>query len=132
MTTFSEWASLEVYSPPAHVGTYNRRLLTDGDTEGRLSMVRGDLEPGGRAEAHFHVVSSQVTHILAGRCKVLVEDQVKELGPGDSVYIPVGKIHEVIVLGDQRLELVNVYVPPLAADDIHEPKDWSAEGASGD
>lgn len=119
MAKFIEWDDLAEYSPPAHVGTVNRRVLGAGDTEHRLSMVRGQLAPGGAAEAHLHRISSQVTHILSGRCRVDVDGQQREFGPGDTVYIGVGEVHEVTVLGDEELRLVNVYVPPLGPDDIH-------------
>lgn len=114
----SRWAELAAYSPPAHTGTTNHRLLTGEQTQGRLSMVHGRLDSGGAALRHRHHRSAQVTHILAGRCTVDLDGECRELGPGDTVYIPVGCWHEVTVLGEQELELINVYQPPLRADDI--------------
>lgn len=119
MAEFVEWDGLAEYSPPAHVGTVNRRVLDAEGSEGRLSMVRGQLAPGGAAEAHYHRVSAQVTHILRGRCRVDVDGVTRELSAGDTVYFGVGEVHEVTVLGTEELQLVNVYVPPLGSDDIH-------------
>lgn len=119
MANFIEWDDLTEYSPPAHVGTINRRVLDAAGSQGQLSMVRGTLSPGGAAEAHYHRVSAQVTHILSGRCEVDVDGDKREFGAGDTVYIGVGEVHVVTVLGTEELQLVNVYVPPLESDDIH-------------
>lgn len=119
----SRWDDLTPYSPPAHQGTSNRRLLTGEQTGGRLSMVHGRLQPGGRAERHLHRHSAQITHILAGRCTVDLDGEIDTLGPGDTVYIAPGRRHEVVVDGDEPLELVNVYQPPLQPDDIRTDPD---------
>lgn len=121
MAEFVMWEQLEEYSPPAHVGTTNRRILDGATSQETLSMVRGRLQPGGCAEAHYHRVSTQVTHVIAGRCRVEVDGQVQELGPGDTVFIPVGQVHVVTVLGETDLQLVNVYHPPLQTSDILTP-----------
>lgn len=97
-------------------------------------MVHGRLEPGGAAERHLHRRSAQVTHILAGRCTVDLDGERDALGPGDTVFIAPGVMHEVIVDGDQALELINVYQPPLQPDDIctGEDEDGRADGVGGD
>lgn len=115
----SRWADLEPYSPPSHTGTTNHRLLDGADSDERLSVVHGRLEAGGAALRHLHRRSAQVTHILTGHCTADLDGVRHRLGPGDTIYIPPGVWHEVIVDGDAAVSLINVYQPPLSSDDIH-------------
>lgn len=114
----SRWDELTPYTPVAHTGTTNHRLVDASQTEGRLSFVHGRLEPGGAAERHAHGRSAQVTHILSGHCSIDLDGRADRLGPGDTVYIAPEVWHEFIVDGDRPVVLVNVYQPPLEADDI--------------
>jgi len=58
------------------------------------------LEPGQPA-CHYHRESLQEGFlVLSGRCKVLIEEQERELGPWDYVHCPPGTNH-VFVGGDE-------------------------------
>lgn len=112
------WNQLEEYSPPKHSGTVNRRLLSGNETGDSYSTVFGRIEPGGKAERHKHLISSQLLVILAGTVLVDLDGQEFELGKGDSVYIEPNVPHLVTVTSKDAVELINVYQPPLAGNDI--------------
>ncbi|HEX6141643.1 MAG TPA: cupin domain-containing protein [Geminicoccaceae bacterium] len=104
---------LPVYAPPGHSGTRNVRLV-DRDFCGRLEMVLGRLEPGGRAEAHAHPDHHQVIYVVAGEAEVrLGDDPPAACGPGTVIRIPPGLVHEVRATGAVTLELIVLYSPPL-------------------
>jgi quercetin dioxygenase-like cupin family protein len=106
-------SELPAYSPPAHSGTVNRRLVGREFGAG-FEMVLGQLAPGGEASRHYHVDEAQIVYILKGEADVaLGDDEPRRCGPGTVIRIPKGVTHEVIAAGDESLEVMVLYAPPL-------------------
>lgn len=104
---------MPAYAPPGHAGTRNVRLV-DNSFCGGFEMILGRIEPGGLAEAHAHAEHHQVLYITGGRCEVrLGEEPPEECGAGTVIRIPPGLLHEVRVTGEEPLELIVLYSPPL-------------------
>jgi quercetin dioxygenase-like cupin family protein len=100
-------SELPAYSPPAHSGTVNRRLV-DREFGAGFEMILGQVAPGGEASRHYHV------DILKGEADVaLGNDPPRRCGPGTVIRIPKGLPHEVVTAGDQALECLVLYAPPL-------------------
>ena len=107
---------LPAYSPPAHSGTVNRRLV-GGDFGAGFEMVLGHVAPGGEASRHYHRTEAQVVYILSGEADVaLGEAPPRRCGPGTVIRIPPGLVHEVVTAGDRPLECIILYSPPLGPD----------------
>ena len=101
------------YSPPAHSGTVNRRLVGREFGAG-FEMVLGQLAPGGEASRHYHVDEAQIVYILKGEADVaLGDDKPRRCGPGTVIRIPKGLMHEVVAAGEESLEVMVLYAPPL-------------------
>ena len=106
-------SELPAYSPPAHSGTVNRRLVGREFGAG-FEMVLGQLAPGGEASRHYHVEEAQIVYILKGEADVaLGDDKPRRCGPGTVIRMPKGLTHEVVTAGDQVLEVLVLYAPPL-------------------
>jgi quercetin dioxygenase-like cupin family protein len=106
-------SELPAYSPPAHSGTVNRRLVGREFGAG-FEMVLGQLAPGGEASRHYHVDEAQIVYILKGEADVaLGDDKPRRCGPGTVIRIPKGLAHEVVAAGDESLEVMVLYAPPL-------------------
>jgi len=104
---------MERYSPPAHVGTQNIRLVDRAFCES-FEMVRGVVQPGGEAEPHFHEKEFQVMYVIAGKAEVrLGAGEPVICPPGTIVRIPPKLMHRVVATGAEPLEVVIVYSPPL-------------------
>ena len=105
---------LEPYSPEAHQGTVNRRIIGK-ETVGskKLEMVLGTVSPDGMAEPHFHTGIEQVIYVLEGRAEVEMLGGAQAVEPGDTVYIPPGEMHKVTVLGDKSAKFIVLYTPPI-------------------
>ncbi|MGI9383235.1 MAG: cupin domain-containing protein [Methyloligellaceae bacterium] len=104
---------MESYVPPAHSRTRNVRLV-EASQAGAFEMVLGRVEPGGKADKHFHASNYQAMYVVGGRAEVILGDQPAEIcGPGTIVRIPPNLAHEVISLGPEPLQVVLVYSPPL-------------------
>jgi len=106
-------SELPAYSPPAHSGTVNRRLVGREFGAG-FEMVLGQLAPGGEASRHYHVDEAQIVYILKGHADVALGDHApRRCGPGTVIRIPKGLAHEVVTAGDETLEVLVLYAPPL-------------------
>ena len=101
------------YAPPDHEGTANVRLV-DRTFNGAFELVRGTVQPGGEAHAHAHDKEHQVSYIGRGETQVtLGERPPVTCGPGSVIRIPPGLMHRVVNAGDEPLEALIVYSPPL-------------------
>ena len=106
-------SELPSYSPPAHSGTVNRRLVGREFGAG-FEMILGQVAPGGEASRHYHVEETQIVYILKGEADIaLGDDAPRRCGPGTVVRIPKGLAHEVATAGDAPLECLVLYAPPL-------------------
>ena len=106
-------SDLPAYSPPAHSGTVNRRLVPAEFGAG-FEMVLGRIEPGGEASRHYHVDEAQVVYILKGKADVaLGEEEPRRVGAGTVIRIPKGLVHEIVAAGSEALEVLVLYAPPL-------------------
>lgn len=106
---------VEAYSPPAHGGTFNRRLVGPADGIEHMEVIIGEMEPGGDADPHFHEDIEQVMYILTGEMYVKIEGEEAVLGEGDVVIIPKKAMHEVKNVGSTNLRFVLMYSPPKVA-----------------
>ena len=109
-------SELPAYSPPAHSGTVNRRLVGREFGAG-FEMILGQVAPGGEASRHYHVSEAQVVYILKGEADIALGDaKPRRVGPGTVVRIPKGLTHEIVTVGDTTLECLVLYAPPLGPD----------------
>lgn len=79
-------------------GSFQLRFLRDKhDTAGSLDMFELILQPEGRMPVpHYHESWEETAYGLAGTVTYTVEGQDHEVGPGDSLFIPRGKVHGFI------------------------------------
>ena len=112
-TLIQHVSELPSYSPPAHRGTVNRRLVGREFGAG-FEMILGQVAPGGEASRHYHVEEAQIVYILKGEADVaLGEEAPVRCGPGTVIRIPKGLAHEVVTAGREPLECLVLYAPPL-------------------
>ena len=120
-------SELPAYSPPAHSGTVNRRLVPREFGAG-FEMVLGRVAPGGEASRHYHVDEAQIVYILRGEADVALGGAAaRRCGPGTVIRIPKGLTHEVVTVGGEALECLVLYAPPLGPNGFVEvPRDARA------
>ncbi len=102
----------------AHTERYVGKLIVI-DTGRRLSLQR-------------HEIKDESIIILTGRLRLALEDdagvvQVHELGPGESMHVPTGRIHRFEAV--ERCELVEISTPELD-DVIRLEDDFGREGTN--
>jgi quercetin dioxygenase-like cupin family protein len=112
-TLIQHISELPTYSPPAHSGTVNRRLVGQEFGAG-FEMILGQVAPGGEASRHYHVEEAQIVYILKGEALIaLGEAAPLRCGPGTVIRIPKGLMHEVVTAGEEPLDCLVLYAPPL-------------------
>ncbi|MBF2735860.1 MAG: mannose-1-phosphate guanylyltransferase/mannose-6-phosphate isomerase [Betaproteobacteria bacterium AqS2] len=78
-----------------------------------------EVEPGRRLSLQSHAHRSERWTVVRGRIEATVGEEVTELGPGDSCFIPQGAKHRMANPGAELAELVEVqFGEVLAEDDI--------------
>ncbi|MFC7393051.1 cupin domain-containing protein [Scopulibacillus cellulosilyticus] len=112
MAYWKDVKDVEVYYPPGHTGTFNKRLV--GPVEGikGAEVIVGEMEPGGHADPHKHTDLEQVMYILEGKMLIEMDGKQTELSKDQVVWIPKGVNHEVKNAGDSNLRFLLIYTPP--------------------
>lgn len=112
MSYWKNAKDVEVYSPPGHEGTFNRRLFGKEEGMEQLEVIIGEIEPGGTADPHFHEEIEQSMFILSGEMKIIIENEETILRKDDVVWIPKKAMHEVVNIGKETVRFVLIYSPP--------------------
>ncbi len=68
------------------------------------------FEPGAVYPLHSHPYE-QMSVIIKGRMRLIVGDEVQEIGPGDMWYVPSDVRHGGQCLGDEPVIFIDVYTP---------------------
>ena len=76
-------------------GSFQLRFLRDRHgTAGSLDMFELVLQPEGRMPVpHYHEAWEETVYGLAGTVSYTVEGEAHDVGPGESLFIPRGKVH---------------------------------------
>jgi quercetin dioxygenase-like cupin family protein len=81
------------------------------DTADAFTMLTDCAPPGWRLPPHSHRAESETVHVTSGRLWMTIGAVERELGPGDTVHIPAGVVHEGGTAGTQPVERVVVFAP---------------------
>lgn len=63
--------------------------------DGKNRILHGSLEVGATIGLHCHDTSSEIIYILSGDGRVLIDDGIEYLKPGDCHYCPKGHTHSL-------------------------------------
>jgi quercetin dioxygenase-like cupin family protein len=85
--------------------------LTGEDTRGALDYFLCQVAPHGGPPLHVHHEQDETIHVLSGRLKVRIGDELHTLDPGGFAYLPQGLAHAFLNLTDQPAELVITFTP---------------------
>ncbi|HZC33620.1 MAG TPA: cupin domain-containing protein [Candidatus Bathyarchaeia archaeon] len=90
------------------------------------------IETGRRLSLQYHEQKDESIHVVSGRLRLHLDDDagamtVRELGPGDSAHVAVGRRHRYEAI--ERVELIEVSTPELD-DVVRIEDDFGREGTS--
>ena len=79
-----------------------------------IQLLWVKFDPDGDYPIHSHP-HEQISVMLQGRMRLMVSDEVEEIGPGDMWYAPANVPHGGELLGDEPVVFVDIYAPPSAS-----------------
>lgn len=72
-------------------GSEIRELLAHRNSAIRSqSLAEARLPPGAATQPHFHPRAEEIYFLLEGRGRMRIEDEVRDVAPGDAIGIPPG------------------------------------------
>ena len=85
--------------------------VTGDDTAGAFDYFIVEVAPYGGPPLHVHRKQEETIHVLKGRFKVRIGDEIFYLNEGDFAYLPSKVPHAFLNLTDEEAELIVVYTP---------------------
>lgn len=85
--------------------------VTGEDTGGAFDYFTVEVAPKGGPPLHVHHKQEETIHVLKGRFKVRIGDEVFELEQGGFAYLPSKVTHAFLNLTDEPGEIIVVYAP---------------------
>lgn len=99
-------------------GSLVRELMHPGTHASRAqSLAEATVLPGQRTALHRHLRTEELYHILEGRGRMTLGDDVFDVVPGDTVCIRAGTAHCIANDGASPLRLLCCCSPAYAHDD---------------
>ena len=71
-----------------------------------LTLGKCFIRPGEQNPPHFHPNCDEVLHVIRGTITHRVDDEYLDMGPGDTISIPAGRIHNASNKGPDEAEFV--------------------------
>ena len=85
--------------------------LTGEDTNGALDYFIVSVAPRGGPQLHVHHLQKETIHVLKGRFKVRIGDEIFYCNEGGFAYLPSKVPHAFLNLTDEGGEIIVVYTP---------------------
>jgi len=91
-------------------GFFDVRQTTDDAQAAQMTLSPGQSTGG---PDNRHADSDQWCYVVSGSGRATVDGEDVRFEPGDLLVIEAGETHEIENDGDEPLETLNVYVPPI-------------------
>lgn len=105
-------AEQEEYAHPKHERFFLRDVVTALENPA-LSVHRGRIEVGGEIFPHPHEHQCETFYILSGEALCTLGTETYPVGVGHCCVAPAGTLHGLKNCGDQPVELLALFTPPL-------------------
>ena len=74
-----------------------------------MTVGRSDIFPGRQNTRHYHPNCDEVLHVIQGTIEHACDDDLIRMGPGDTISIPSGVVHNARNVGEDVAVLVIAY-----------------------
>lgn len=99
-------------------GSEIRELLAHRNSAIRQqSLAEARLAPGASTQEHYHRVTEEIYYITHGVGRMRIENETREVRPGDAIAIPPGQRHKLWNTGSEVLRLLCCCAPAYEHDD---------------
>jgi mannose-6-phosphate isomerase-like protein (cupin superfamily) len=83
----------------------------------KQSLAEARVEPGAKTAAHFHRQTEEIYYVLNGSGTMTIDDEQRQVGPGDAIAIPPGVVHQILNSGSTPLVFLCCCAPGYEHDD---------------
>ena len=89
-------------------GVWKKVLLKKDDLiKGRIQMINwAKLPIGNSFQAHYHQDMEEVFIILSGKALIKINNEEEEIGKGDAVVVPIGKVHTMKNISNEDVNYI--------------------------
>lgn len=103
--------------PVLKIGQLEIRYLVDGTVSGAgLGMFELTVGAGARVPPpHSHRDNEEIVYVLEGTLRYAVDDEVRDLKPGDRMYTPRGSVHAFSNPHDRPARALIILTPDIGA-----------------
>jgi quercetin dioxygenase-like cupin family protein len=91
----------------AHGGGVAHMILDTRHLQTLMFLAHASLAPGKRLIGHVDPME-EIYIIQKGRGTIQVDDDMREVKPGDAISIPIGSFHELINNGEEEMTILVV------------------------
>lgn len=81
------------------------------------SLAEATVPVGGATTEHYHRVTEELYFFTAGRGRLRVDGEERDVMPGDCVVLPPGAVHKLWNTGDEPLRLLCCCAPAYTHED---------------
>jgi mannose-6-phosphate isomerase-like protein (cupin superfamily) len=81
------------------------------------SLAEATVPVGGQTVAHYHRQAEELYFFTAGRGRLTLGDETRDVGAGDCAVIPPGTVHELVNTGEAPLVLLCCCAPAYSHED---------------
>lgn len=81
------------------------------------SLAEATVPPGGATAEHYHRLTEELYLITAGRGRLRIGSEEREVAAGDCAVIPPGERHKIWNTGDEPLRIVCACAPAYSHED---------------
>ena len=89
----------------AHGGAIAQMILDRRVLKEIGFLAIATLAPGKKIEAHVDPME-EIYFVLSGSGEMAVDDESRQVGPGDATWIPTGSSHSLLNNGDEELVIL--------------------------
>ncbi|MBL8706530.1 MAG: cupin domain-containing protein [Rhodospirillales bacterium] len=99
------------------IGGLTIRYLFDGTVSNAASgMFELTVAPGARVPpAHSHTNNEEIVYVIEGTLRYSVDDETRDLKPGERMYTPRGSVHSFSNPHDKPARALIVLTPDIGA-----------------
>jgi mannose-6-phosphate isomerase-like protein (cupin superfamily) len=83
----------------------------------KQSLAEACVPTGGATQRHYHKLSEEFYFILEGRGEMEIDEETRDVGPGDAILIPAGAWHTIKAA--DTLRFLCCCAPPYAHEDTY-------------
>lgn len=83
----------------------------------KQSLAEATVPVGGATTEHYHRVTEELYFFTAGRGRLRVDGEERDVRPGDCVVLPPGAVHKLWNTGEEPLRLLCCCAPAYTHED---------------